>query len=142
MKRVLTEDKAHSYVVVLDAGDEVMGSLASFASEEAIAGGRVWGIGAFEWARLGFFDRESKRYDEHVVDQQVEVLGLHGNLTRFEGQPRVHLHAVLGMADGSARGGHLLEARVWPTLELFVAETRVELVRELDEEAGLPLIRP
>lgn len=142
MKRISTGDTALSYVVVLEAGDEVMGSLVTVAEEEDISGGRVWGIGAFEWTRLGFFDRESKGYREHVVDEQVEVLGLHGNLTRFERRPRVHLHAVLGMADGSARGGHLLEARVWPTLELFVAKSSVELVRELDEEAGLPLIRP
>lgn len=33
----------------------------------------------------------------------------------------VHLHAVLGLPDGGVIGGHLFEAKVFTTLELFVA---------------------
>jgi hypothetical protein len=33
--------------------------------------------------------------------------------------PTLHLHAVLGKADGSVVGGHLIEAYVRPTLEVI-----------------------
>jgi uncharacterized protein len=54
---------------------------------------------------------------------------------------QVHAHVVVGRADGTAHGGHLLEAHVWPTLEVVLTEAPAHLRRELDEETGLPLIR-
>lgn len=35
----------------------------------------------------------------------------------------MHAHVVLGTSDGTTRGGHLLEARVRPTLEVIVVES-------------------
>jgi predicted DNA-binding protein with PD1-like motif len=35
----------------------------------------------------------------------------------------LHVHAVLGLPDGTTRGGHLLEGQVFPTLEDVVTET-------------------
>jgi uncharacterized protein len=53
----------------------------------------------------------------------------------------VHAHVVVGRADGSAHGGHLFEAHVGPTLEVFVVEAPQELRREVDEDFELPLLR-
>ena len=142
MKDKLLGDASATHFLVADPGEEVMGALARFAEERGIRAARVWGIGGFSAARLGVYDALSKDYDEHPIEEQVELLGLHGNLTTYEGKPRVHLHAVLGRADLSAIGGHLLEAHVHPTLELFVAEAQVELVREMDEQLGFPVVRP
>jgi predicted DNA-binding protein with PD1-like motif len=49
---------------------------------------------------------------------------------------------VVGFPDGSTKGGHLLEARVWPTLEVFVTELPRALVKQYDPESGLDLIDP
>ena len=54
--------------------------------------------------------------------------------------PKVHAHAVLGRRDSSTCGGHLLEARVRPTLELVLTEPPSYLKREYDTESHLPLI--
>lgn len=43
-------------------------------------------------------------------------------------------------ADGTACGGHLLEARVWPTLEVVLTESPSYLRRKIDDETGLALI--
>lgn len=50
------------------------------------------------------------------------------------------MHAVLGLADGSTRGGHLLEGRVWPTLEVMIREAPAELRKTYRHEVGLALI--
>ena len=55
-------------------------------------------------------------------------------------EPQVHAHAVLGTSDSSTRGGHLLEARVRPTLEVVLVESPEHLQRREDSETGLPLI--
>lgn len=60
---------------------------------------------------------------------------------RHGAEPQVHAHVVVARFDGSAYGGHLLEAHVRPTLEVVLVETPAHLPRELDEETGLPLIR-
>ena len=75
------------------------------------------------------------------VKEQVEVLALVGDIALQEGKPKLHAHVVLGRRDGSACGGHLLEARVRPTLEVIVTESPAHLRREHDPVTGLALIR-
>ena len=47
---------------------------------------------------------------------------------------------VLGRRDGSAIGGHLLVATVFPTLEVFITDAGARLVREKDPATGLMLL--
>jgi predicted DNA-binding protein with PD1-like motif len=47
---------------------------------------------------------------------------------------------VLGLSDGTTRGGHLLEGRVFPTLEAVVTENPAYLRKVLRPEIGIALI--
>jgi predicted DNA-binding protein with PD1-like motif len=129
-----------TYVLVFDKGDEVMENLAAFASERALTAGHFTAIGAFSDVTLGFLDPETKEYARIVVDEQVEALSLVGDVSLENGERRVHAHVVVGKRDGRAYGGHLLEAHVWPTLEVVLTESPAHLRRRVDEETGLPLI--
>ena len=110
------------------------------AKENGLSAARFTAIGAFSDATLGYFDMEKKEYEEIPVDEQVEVLSLVGDIALFEGEPKLHAHAVLGRSDGTTRGGHLLGAHVQPTLEVVIVESPEHLRRETDEETGLPLL--
>jgi uncharacterized protein len=44
--------------------------------------------------------------------------------------------------DGTTRGGHVITATVWPTLELFLTDEPAVLVKEEDPETGLYLFDP
>jgi uncharacterized protein len=127
------------WILVFQTGEEVLSTLGDFAARQRIAGASFQAIGGFSRATLAFFDTAAKEYRPIPVDEQMEVVSLAGNIAWFEGQLKVHAHAVVAGADGNARGGHLLEGHVRPTLELFLSETR-ELRREKDEETGLPLL--
>ena len=59
-----------------------------------------------------------------------------------KGEPKIHAHVVVGRVDGEARGGHLLEAHVWPTLEVVLVESPRHLRKRHDPETGLALIDP
>src|SRR5919108_2523318 len=134
-------DGLRTFAVVLNRGEQVCHSLLSFAAEHNISAASVSGIGAFARATLGFFDWGRKNYDRIPVEEQVEVLSLAGDIALApEGTPQLHLHVVLGKRDGSAHGGHLLEAEVRPTLELVITETPPDLRRRHDPESGLALI--
>jgi predicted DNA-binding protein with PD1-like motif len=52
----------------------------------------------------------------------------------------VHAHVVVGKADGTAHGGHLMAAVVRPTLEVVVVESPRHLRRAVDPETGLALL--
>jgi uncharacterized protein len=72
----------------------------------------------------------------------VEVLSLLGDIAFGEnGEPQLHAHCVFGKSDGAAIGGHLLEARVRPTLELMITESPISMQRRFDADSGLALIK-
>ncbi len=129
-----------TFVVVFDKGDEVLQNLLAFAKEQRLAAAESTGLGALSDAVLGYFDWQKKDYRRIPIDEQVEVLNLTGNIALADGMPKLHPHIVLGKADGSAHGGHLLEGHVRPTLEVMVTESPRYLQRRSDPETGLALL--
>lgn len=141
-KRVQESEPA-TYVLVFEPGDELIEELESFARQQGLDAASYTGIGAFSEVTLRYFDRQRKEYEPIPVKEQVEVLNLTGNIARkAEGGVKAHTHAVVGKRDGTALGGDVGEARVWPTLELVVTESPRHLRRVHDEQTGLALIDP
>jgi predicted DNA-binding protein with PD1-like motif len=60
--------------------------------------------------------------------------------TGDDGKARLHVHVVLGLSDGSTRGGHLLKGTVHPTLEIVLTETPARLRRRKRPDLGIALI--
>jgi predicted DNA-binding protein with PD1-like motif len=139
--KLLNESPERTLAVVLERGDEVMSTLQRFAAEHQLTASRLTAIGAFESATLGYFDWERKVYERIPVAEQVEVLSLIGDIALDGAAPRVHAHVVLGRRDGSTIGGHLLDARVRPTLEVVIIDSPEYLRRVCDPASGIALIR-
>ncbi|HEY8370097.1 MAG TPA: PPC domain-containing DNA-binding protein [Thermodesulfobacteriota bacterium] len=139
--RVLHEAGERTFAVVFDTDDEVIGGLLDFARRWKVTAARFTAIGAFRRVTLGYFEWERKDYRKIPIEEQVEVLTLAGDIAHAGGRPAVHAHVVVGKADGTAHGGHLLEAHVRPTLEVMLVESPAHLVRVHDDATGLALIR-
>jgi predicted DNA-binding protein with PD1-like motif len=129
-----------TWAVVLDQGDEVVATLTAFAREHRLDASQVTAIGAFSEATLGYFDRDKKDYRKIPVSEQVEVLSMIGDVALDGDQPKLHVHVVLGKSDGTTLGGHLIEGRVWPTLEVILTESPRHMRRRMDPASGLALI--
>ena len=141
MKAKVVEDAdVVTYVVVCDPGDEAVSALAQFARSERLEAAQITAVGAFEHATVGWFDRAARDYRRIRVDQQCEVLSLLGDIAEGQDGPIVHMHVVLGLSDGTTRGGHLLEGRVFPTLEVVVTETPAQLRKVMRPDIGIALI--
>jgi predicted DNA-binding protein with PD1-like motif len=68
-------------------------------------------------------------------------MSLVGNIALDDkGEPKLHAHVVVGKSDGTAHGGHLLEAYVRPTLEVIVIESSRNLRRKMRAEFGIALL--
>jgi predicted DNA-binding protein with PD1-like motif len=137
----LNEGSPRIYAVVLETGEEVVAALSRFVQSKKLEASQITAIGAFEHTVLGFFDFSIKDYRRNVVAEQVELLSLIGDVALEDGKPRIHAHVTVGRADGSTRGGHLLEARVHPTMETIITESPKHLRRVYDAKTGLALIR-
>lgn len=57
-----------------------------------------------------------------------------------DGKASLHVHIVLGLSDGSTRGGHLLSGTVRPTLEVVLTEVPARLRRKKRADIGIALI--
>jgi predicted DNA-binding protein with PD1-like motif len=129
-----------TFVIIFDTGDQVVAGLNSFAGEQQLAASHFTAIGAFKDAQLGYFNWEKKDYEKISIREQTEVLSLVGDITISEGKPNIHAHVVLGKRNGSAWGGHLIEADVRPTLEVVLTESPARMERRFNKDAGLALI--
>ena len=139
-KQVSTQGEK-TMVLIFEHGDEVISTLQQFASENHLDAAHFTAIGGFSDIVLGYFDRERKEYKKIPLQQQVEVLTLAGDIAlKEDGTPQIHAHVVVGDENGQARGGHVMEAHVWPTLELVLEEAPAHLRRRHDSESGLALI--
>lgn len=143
MRARLIAETPKTFVLVFETGDELASGLKAFAAKEHLTAASFKAIGAFCAVKLAWFDWEAKTYNPSVeLNEQLELLSLIGDVALKDGKPAVHAHAVVGKKDGSAHGGHLLEAIVRPTCEVVLTESPASLHKEIDPESGLALIKP
>jgi predicted DNA-binding protein with PD1-like motif len=140
--KLLHDGDEKTFAIIYDTGDEVLDGLMWFSKEFKPESARFTAIGAFQDVVVAYFDWATKKYKEIPVNEQVEVLTLAGDIAwKDDGEPVVHAHVVVGLKDGTTRGGHLRKAHVRPTLELVLVEYPKHLARKHDPETGLTLIR-
>jgi len=139
--KLIAGNRAPVHVVILDSGEEAFAALTKFANEAKISAASLTAIGAFERATIGWFDLASKSYRKIEVNEQCEVLSAIGDVALGDdGRASLHVHVVLGLSDGSTRGGHFLSGIVRPTLEVVLTESPVRLRRRKRPELGIALV--
>src|ERR1700729_2230644 len=143
MKSTKIADNAglETRVVILDSGEEAFAALTKFANEAGMTAASLTAIGAFERATVGWFDFEKKSYRKIDVSEQCEVLSAIGDVAvGDDGKASLHVHVVLGLSDGTTRGGHLMAGTVRPTLEVVLTDTPAHLRRKKNGDIGIALI--
>jgi predicted DNA-binding protein with PD1-like motif len=107
------------WMLRLDDGQDVHGTLTQFAQKEEVAAAAVlFGIGMFRTATLGYWD--GKQYQPHELMVPHEVVALHGTIARADGVPSIHLHAAVAGPDHHLVGGHLMRATVGALQEVAI----------------------
>lgn len=136
------EKQPKVFALISETGDEIAVELKQFAKEQGLGGSSFKAIGALSRAKLGWFNWETKKYEPaSVLNEQIELLSMIGDIALKDGEPQVHAHLVVGRKDGTAHGGHLLEAHVRPTCELILTESPAHMEKKIDPESGLALIQ-
>ncbi len=145
MRYKLLEDISgrRKFVLALNAGESAVETITAFAQEHRLGATSLTGIGAFAQASLGYFNPATKEFRQNEINDQTEVLSMIGNIAVVDdGTHKMHVHVVLGCIDATTRGGHLIEGKVRPTLELVLEESPEHLARGIDPKSGLVLLQP
>ena len=130
-------------VARMDKGEEVCAKLLELAEDENIRLASVNGIGASNDVTLGVFDTGTKEYFKKRYNGiDYELGSVTGSLSRQDGKPYLHLHAVIGSpSHEQCHAGHLNAAVVSATCELVIDVIDGEVGREFSDEIGLNLFK-
>ncbi|HCU56126.1 MAG TPA: DNA-binding protein [Clostridiales bacterium] len=124
-------------LVRLDKGDEIVKCLSEVAEKEKLTLASVSGIGATDDFEVGVFDLARSDYDHFHFHTNHEIVCLAGNVTTKDKSPYVHLHITCAGSEGRIVGGHLFEAKISLTAEIFLHKAAGRADRLRDETLGI-----
>lgn len=128
-------------LVVLDKDQPIVQALTEIVISQRLLGGFITGIGAVKDVQLGYYDLHKKDYIRKTFsDEDYELIALNGNITLREGLPYVHVHTAIGRSDFSVVGGHMFEALVAVTAEIYITPLGLMPERTFSTELGLSTI--
>jgi predicted DNA-binding protein with PD1-like motif len=130
----------HGYIIRLFRGEKVIETLTDFCARQAVTCGVFSAIGAVEQAELSFYDLPTKTYESAVFPEAKEVVSMTGNVAVLAEKPFLHTHVVLSDSSMQPVGGHLKEAIVAVTLEVYLTVFDVHVSRTFDDTTGLNLL--
>lgn len=129
-------------IIRADRGEELLEIIREACEQHAVKLGVVTGIGAVDRAVVGAFSVATQSYSKHTYeDMEMEILSIVGNITTMNGEYYGHMHAVIGLPDGAAVGGHANELRISATSEVFVQIIDGEVDRSFNKKVGLNCLK-
>lgn len=129
-----------TYVVRIQRGEEVMDQLTVLCKAESIHLASIEGLGAAGKVTVGCYDVDKKQYFKATFEGGTfEITSLTGNVTEKDGEVYLHIHSSFAGEDGIGHGGHLNEAVICGTAEIFVRCLDGRVGRAHDDETGLNL---
>lgn len=109
-----------TYVLRLDIGQEICTEIKKFCLEHDIKGASIQGIGFANNIKLGTYNSEKQDYDRFTFPKGHEITSLIGNVTTKDEDLIVHLHGNFSNEKCEIIGGHLFEATIALTAEIFI----------------------
>ncbi len=134
---MLTKNVNDTIIVRLDKGEEILASLHAVCAEYGVRAASITGIGAVKGTTIGMYDMETGRYSTLPLPGFMELTNLSGNVSALDGETYLHIHVTLADENGHAFGGHLKEAFIGATAEIFFTVYDTNIDRARDDATGL-----
>lgn len=126
--------------VRLEKGEEVCAALKEVCAKEKVQAGSIVGLGAANHAIVGVFDTKEKKFYPNELSGVLEITSIVGNVSEMNGEVYLHIHATFGDQAGHVFGGHLNEATISATGEIFIHTVNGHIGRFHSDEIGLNLL--
>ena len=116
---------------------ELASEITGYCRQNGISSAVVIGIiGSVVSAKLNFLRELPGKYVTEEYQGPLEIVCAQGSVALKDAELIAHVHIQLAGLDG-CRGGHLVEARVFSTAEVVMAELDYQLYRYADSYTGL-----
>jgi len=129
----------NTIVARIDRGEEILTSIREICRRESVTLANLSAIGAVGHAVVGLYQVEKQKYLPNTFDREMEMTSLNGNVTTKDGEVYLHLHANFADETDKVFGGHLNEAVISGTCELFIQIINGTVGRMHDPITGLNL---
>jgi uncharacterized protein len=129
-----------AYILRLLSGERAIAAITEFLTDKGAGFASLSGIGAVRSVELAYWNASTEEYEHNAVSEQMEVVSLSGNCSIRDGKPFLHVHGVFGRRDFTTLGGHITEAEVHPTLEVWLRPDPTRILRSEDPSSGLFLL--
>lgn len=129
------------YLLRLVKGEDIHQTLLEFCTSHQMQSGFFHAIGATVDLELGAYHLAKKDYTWKKFTSELEIVSLTGNISTVDGKPFAHIHGIFSGADFQCIGGHVKQATVGATCEIYLVNFEKEITREFDEEVGLKLLK-
>ncbi len=123
-----------------ELGDELLTIIEEVCLKENVKLAEVTGIGATDHATLGFYKVKEQKYYPTTLQGEMEIVNIVGNVSQKDGKYYGHFHAVLGGEGGRTYGGHLNEAYISATAEIFIRIIDGQIDRKVCKDTGLNIL--
>lgn len=125
------------HLLVLEKGEEIFEQLNIFLQQHPdIRCLWISGIGAARSVTMSFFDPKTQKYIDKVIDEDLEILSLQGNVSFINNTPRWHIHGTFSDKDYRALGGHVQSLTIGVTCEIMMLELPFSLTRSFNTDIG------
>ena len=112
----------------LTQGQKIPQDLEAIVKESGITFGIVFGIGGLAWADIGvYIGPKEPKYKVKRIKAEGEgaleaapIIGV--TLRKRSGEYTTHLHVTVAKSHSEVYSGHLIEAEVKPSFEVYVIE--------------------
>jgi len=131
---------ADTLIIRVDRGENLIEKIKTACRENRVTAGVVSAIGAVDRAEIGFYDPLQKEYHSTEMKGNYEITSLMGNVTTANNEPYLHLHINLADEKNRVIGGHLNQARISATCEIFIRILTEKIERFPDDNLSLNLI--
>lgn len=131
----------YNWLIRLEKGELLVENVTKLVKDEQIGGAWISGLGAAQWAELGFYNLTSQVYEWKKFDELMEITSIQGNIAWDGDSPILHMHGTLSDKNMQAYGGHIKELQAGGTVEIFLHRWfQGKLTRTEDPKTGLKLL--
>lgn len=127
------------YFIRINPGQNLVSTIQKFCENKKIHLATVSGIGSLKSVTLGFFNPETKEYQQKTFKEPLEMASLAGNIVEKDGKPLLHFHTTVAGDNYKALAGHMVEAQVSLTAEIVITMVKGKIYKAFDDRTGLNL---
>jgi uncharacterized protein len=130
------------YMLRFETGEKLKESFSKFLTKEKITSATFHGFGGFSKAQVSYFDTDKKKYMsfKKQLKGMFEVFSINGNVSLINKEMMIHMHTSFSTGKKTIVGGHVTEAVVGPTIEIYLQKFNRPLIRKMNSTVGIPLL--